>query len=156
MFALLQDAFLTLTLFSSAGCSEGHFLACHPAEQGTLSPFILRRKKLLSWFGTRRLVIVCAKLLRPVCSTAPVRLSRHHAQIADYHPAVFVIFCRAASFCPSSRPSEHRPWQVKSSSRPQMLPYKEPGLIPGLVCNLVICTVMNSRDIWAGSAGQCG
>lgn len=138
------------------GYSEGHYLACGLLEQGTFSPFILSGKKLQSCFGNRGLVNVCVKLPRPVCGAAPVRLSCHHTQIAEYHPAAFVIFCSPASFCPSSRPSEHRPWQVKSSSRPQMLPYKEPGLIPGLVCNLVICVVMNSGDIRAGSAGQCG
>lgn len=138
------------------GYSEGHYLAYSLAEEGTFSPFILRGKKLLSCSGSGWLVIVCTKLPRPVCRAAPVRSSCHHTQIADYHTAVFVIFCSTASFCLSSRPNEHWPWQVKSSSRPQMLPYKEPCLIPGLLCNLVICLVMNSRDIWAGSAGQCG
>lgn len=69
------------------------------------------------------------------------------------HPRVWDCTARAALLWLSSRQNEHRSWQVKSSPRPQGLPYKGPGLISDQVCNPFICTVMNSelsrQEVWA-------
>lgn len=76
------------------------------------------------------------------------------------HPRVWDYTARTALLCLSSKQNEHKSWQVKSSSRPQRLLYKGPGLISGQVYNSFICTVMNSglsgQEAWAIVTGSTG